>query len=80
MQISLKDEALHVLQLKLEEKSKEFEHLIASLKQEQQDSLERVHKKHCDETEKLRKDAQLEIHEITMKHQEKFRHEYNLLS
>ena len=40
MQISLKDEALKVLQLSLEEKSGEFHDLIASLKQEHEDSLE----------------------------------------
>ena len=70
MQISLKDEAFKVLQLSLEEKTEEFQELIASLKQEQVNSLESVSKKHEIEIEKLKKDAQLEIHEMETKHQE----------
>ena len=70
MQISLKDEALKVLQLSLEEKSGEFHDLIASLKQEHEDSLESESKKLEKQIEKLKKDAQLEIHEMTIKHEE----------
>merc|ERR1719438_45448 len=70
LQISLKDEAFKVLQLSLEEKTEEFQELIASLKQEQVNSLESVSKKHEIEIEKLKKDAQLEIHEMETKHQE----------
>ena len=70
MQISLKDEALKVLQLSLEEKSGEFQDLIASLKQEHEDSLESESKKLEKQIEKLKKDAQLEIHEMTIKHEE----------
>ena len=70
LKISLKDEAFKVLQLSLEEKSEEFQELIASLKQEQANSLESASKKHEIEIEKLKKDAQLEIHEMEIKHQE----------
>ena len=42
MQISLKDEAFKVLQLSLEEKTEEFQELIASLKQEQVNFLDPI--------------------------------------
>ena len=70
LQISLKDEALKVLQHSTDEKCKEFESMISSLKLEHEDKLESVNKKLGDEIENLKKDAQLEIHEMTIKHQE----------
>ena len=70
LQISLKDEALKVLQHSTDEKCKEFESMISSLKLEHEDKLESVNKKLGDEIENLKKDAQLEIHEMMIKHQE----------
>ena len=70
LQISLKDEALKVLQHSLAEKSTDFEAKISSLKEEHEDKLESVNKKYETEIEKLKKDAQLEIHEMMIKHQE----------
>ena len=70
MQISLKDEAFKVLEHNFDEKEKGFKELIASLKEDHEESLACAGKKYQEEVDKLKKDAQLEIHEMTIKHQE----------
>ena len=70
LQISLKDEAFKVLEHNFDEKEKGFKELIASLKEDHEESLACAGKKYQEELEKLKKDAQLEIHEMTIKHQE----------
>ena len=70
MQISLKDEAFKVREHNFDEKEKEFQNLIASLKEDHEESLASAGKNYQEELEKLKKDAQLEIHEMTIKHQE----------
>lgn len=70
LQISLKDEAFKVRKHNFDEKEKEFQNLIASLKEDHEESLASAGKNYQEELEKLKKDAQLEIHEMTIKHQE----------